>query len=228
MGLFGRRKQEPTPVLEASSAVQDKASALVGRVLAIGVDGKAGFKSARTIAERARGEDDAIAHVITRHSRLAGGAGFLTGLGGFITLPIALPANVVGFHVLATRMVAAIAELRGYDTKEPRIRTAVLLTLAGSEADKVLNKVGVSTSPGIGLGVLASRLPKSVLMVVNKAIGFRMLTGLSTKLLGRLGRAVPVLGGLVGGAVDMTMAKRIGEAAQREFPARGGRRSHRR
>ena len=73
-------------------------------------------------------------------STVARGAigGFVTSVGGFVTMPVALPVNVVEFYVQATRMVAAIATLRGYDVNDPRVRTAVLLTLVGSDADEVL------------------------------------------------------------------------------------------
>ena len=49
------------------------------------------------------------------HLKLAAAGGFVTSVGGFITLPVALPANVLGFYLLATRMTAAVASLRGYD-----------------------------------------------------------------------------------------------------------------
>ena len=63
-------------------------------------------------------------------------------------MPIALPANVLEFYVQATRMVGAIATLRGYDVQDPRIRTAVLLTLVGSKSDDVLKKAGMATGGG--------------------------------------------------------------------------------
>ncbi len=43
--------------------------------------------------------------------------GFVTGLGGFVTMPVALPVNIAEFYVQATRMVGAIATLRGYDVQ---------------------------------------------------------------------------------------------------------------
>ena len=52
------------------------------------------------------------------------------------------------FYVQAVRMVGAIATLRGYDIDEPRVRTAVLLTLVGSDSDEVLKKAGMATASG--------------------------------------------------------------------------------
>ena len=57
-------------------------------------------------------------------------------------------------------------------------------------------------------------------MIVNKAIGFRLLRSVGERTLSRFGRLVPVLGGLVGGALDWQMMRTIADAARREFPLR--------
>jgi hypothetical protein len=69
----------------------------------------------------------------------------VTGLGGFVTMPVALPVNIAEFYIQATRMVGGIATLRGYDLADPQVRTAVMLTLVGARADEVLAKAGLST-----------------------------------------------------------------------------------
>ena len=54
--------------------------------------------------------------------------------------------------------------------------------------------------------------------IVNKAIGFRLLRGVGEKAFAKLGRGVPLLGGFVGGGVDVWMMKRIADHAMGEFP----------
>jgi len=133
--------------------------------------------------------------------------------------PAALPANVVEFYIGATRMVAAIADLRGYDVDDPQVRTAVLLTLVGSDADEVLKKAGLTGgTSGKMLGLAAGQLPPAGLLMLNKAIGFRILRGVGEKAFSRLGRGVPLAGGMLGGGVDMWMMKRIADHAMNEFP----------
>src|SRR5690606_32849209 len=106
------------------------AMSLVQTLLESGIDGRGPFSGAEEVAREAlAGEgsvDQAIAKVTAQHTRLAAAEGFVTGLGGFITLPIALPANVAGFYLLATRLAASIAHLRGYDLHNPQIRSAIL------------------------------------------------------------------------------------------------------
>jgi hypothetical protein len=120
---------------------------LVESLLDAGIDGKGPFDSAQKVADVKRAEkpdaEEAIDAVVRAHLKLAAAGGFVTGLGGFITLPVALPANVLEFYVVATRMVASIASLRGYDIKQPEIRSAILLTLVGADADDLLKKAGV-------------------------------------------------------------------------------------
>jgi hypothetical protein len=135
-----------------------------------------------------------------------------------VTMPVALPANVVEFYVGATRMVAAIATLRGYDVTDAQVRTAVLLTLVGSDADEVLAKAGLTGGTGKVVALVGQQLPPAALLMVNKAIGFRLLRGLGEKAFARLGRGIPLAGGVVGGGIDVWMMKRIADHALTEFP----------
>ena len=125
------------------------ATRLLERLLDVGIDGKGPFDSAHTVADQALKNaggdpDQAIRMVHRQHRRLGLAAGFATGFGGFFTMAIALPANVLEFYLLGTRMTAATARLRGYDIDQPEIRSAVLLTLAGADSDDLLKKAGSS------------------------------------------------------------------------------------
>lgn len=199
------------------------ATRLVERLMDVGIDGRGQFDSARKVADDARrhspNEEAAVDRVIADHLKLVAAGGFVTGLGGFFTLPLALPANVGGFYVLATRMAAAIAVIRGYDIEAEEVRSAVLLSLVGADSDDLLKKAGYAGS-GRVVNFAAERLPGPLLMAVNKAVGFRLLTQVGKKTFGRLGRGVPVVGGLVGAGLDSFMLKQIGEHVRLEFPRR--------
>lgn len=138
---------------------------MVEKVLDVGIDGKGPFDSAHEIATRALKKhpkpDDAVDAIVKSHLKLAAGSGFVTSLGGFITLPVALPANVAGFYVLATRMVAAIAKVRGHDLSRPQVRSAVLLTLVGADADDLLAKAGMVAPTGRLTALAAGASPRA-------------------------------------------------------------------
>ncbi|MPZ52524.1 MAG: hypothetical protein GEU79_07300 [Acidimicrobiia bacterium] len=185
------------------------------------IDGFGPFDSAREVAEAAlakRGTvDGAIKELIDDHTRLAGINGFVTGLGGFVTLPVALPANVVGFYAVATRLVAAIAHLRGHNIDDEVTRTAVMITLTGDDASNLLAQAGAVVPAGRATTVALKRLPKSAMALVNKAIGFRLLVIAGGKGMARLGRLIPVVGGLVGGAIDVVLLRSVAKHARKEF-----------
>ena len=198
---------------------------LLQRVLDLGLDGVGPLESAATVARGAREKagpggsvEDAVDAVVRSHLLTGAAGGFVTGIGGFLTMPVALPVNVLEFYVQATRMVGAIAALRGHDIARPEIRTAVLLTLIGSDADDVLARAGMSTGGGRLASLALHRMPPAAMLMVNKAVGFRLLRGVGEKALSRLGRGVPVAGGFVGAALDGYMLKRIADHARQEFP----------
>lgn len=194
----------------------------VRRLLELALDGAGPVGTAadlgRRIRARSRSDRDAISR-IRRHAVVGGGiGGFATGLGGFVTMPVALPVNVVEFYLQATRMVGAIATVRGHDIGEPEVRTRVLLTLVGSRADEVLKSVGVAATVGPMTNVALKQLPPEALMLINKAIGMRLLKSLGERTLTKLGRAVPVAGGVIGGGFDVWMMNRIANQARKAFP----------
>ncbi|MFW5474719.1 hypothetical protein ACOCJ5_15530 [Knoellia sp. CPCC 206450] len=240
MGLFGFGKddakdakdqiaQTKSALEQAQEAPRDQgfvgnsATKMVENLLDTGIDGKGPFDSAAKVAAAALKKNNgnveaAVDDIVKGHVRLAAAGGFVTSLGGFITLPVSLPANVLGFYLIATRMTAAVASLRGHDIAQPQIRTAVLLTLVGADADDLLATAGMVAPGGRLTNLAAQRLPGPALMVVNKAIGFRLLSTAGKKTFSRFGRNVPLVGGIVGAGLDGWLLKRISDNARREFP----------
>lgn len=237
MGLFDMFKPQKQEVNTTRSALDEAndpnadrgaINRLIENILDVGVDGRGPYAGAKKVGESAlkdaKGDrEDAVDKIIGQHVRSGAAGGFVTSVGGFVTMPVAIPVNVFEFYVQATRMVSAIAHVRGYDVTDDRIRSAVLLTLVGSKAEDVLAKAGVPLGPiggGAVMGVALKNLPKSALMVINKAVGFRLARSVGEKALARFGKAIPVAGGVIGGGLDGWMMKRIGDHAKQEFPAK--------
>lgn len=208
---------------DGGSRFENAATALVERIVDAGIDGVGPMEPAAVVADQARGRharlEDAIDDLVGGHAKLAAAGGFVTGLGGFVTLPVALPANVAGFYGIATRMVAGIAHLRGYDVSRPEVRTAVLLSLVGADSKNLLQRTGFSPMGKI-TDLALGRLPAPALMVLNKAIGFRLMSQVGRKSLSRLGRGLPLAGGVIGGGADWWLLRRIADSARREFTQR--------
>src|SRR5438270_305039 len=78
-----------------------------------GVPGLDGAEElAATYAGRCATTDEAVATLIAWQSGKAGVAGFVTGCGGAIAMPIAMPAILLSTLYIQLRLVAAIAHLR--------------------------------------------------------------------------------------------------------------------
>jgi len=208
------------PLRSASSVAADAraATATEGE----GERQRAGGRGSEGEGERQRAggrgsDEDAVDKVIRRHVRLAALEGAVTGLGGFVTLVVALPANVWAFHLLAIRMVAAIAAIHGHDVSTAEVRTAVLLALAGDEARDILHRAGAMARQGRLTSIALRGLPPSALMAVNKGVVFRLLVQFSRSGLARFGKLVPGMGGVIGGAVDAYLMREIGQRARKDF-----------
>lgn len=236
MGIFGssdrpaRRDDNSLAPAEDAGPVDAAANAFVNKLLDLGIDGIGPVDSVEEVVAKMRAKhgDDverAIKEIVSGHVKKAGIGGFVTGAGGVVTMPVSLPANVLEFYVLSTRMVASIATLRGYDVSTKGARSAVLLALVGADADDLIRKAGLGAVSGMtGSGRLAkmaaNRMPQAAAMMINKAVGFRLLTQVGGKALSRFIRFVPVAGGIVGAGLDGLLMKRIADHARTEFTDR--------
>lgn len=123
----------------------------MGKALSLSYDkalsGIAGMKGAEALAAEymATGDDleKQVDMLIRNQVIKCGASGFLTSLGGAITLPVALPANVLGVLYMQLQMIAAIAHMGGYDLQSDRVRTLVIACLCGNQLKEVLKQAGI-------------------------------------------------------------------------------------
>ena len=94
------------------------------------MEGLPGLSSSVDLAEdymkKYKSPELAIKNLIKFQQAKCATSGFLAGLGGIITLPVAIPANVASVLYVQIRMVAAIAHIQGYDLKDDQVKTFVL------------------------------------------------------------------------------------------------------
>ena len=143
-------------------------------------------------------------------------AGFVTGLGGMLTLPVAIPANLAGVLYIQIRMIGAVAHRRGYDVRSDQVRTLVVACLAGSAALDILKGVGINIGTRVTRQMIL-RISRQVLKRVNQAVGFRLVTKAGSKGVVNLVKGVPLVGGVVGGTFDAAATKVIGRTAKQVF-----------
>jgi hypothetical protein len=143
-------------------------------------------------------------------------SGFVTGLGGLITLPVAIPANVASVLYVQMRMIAALAVMGGYNLNDDEVQTLVYLCLVKTSIADVCKSAGVQVANKVTLSLL-KKLPGTVLTKINQKVGFRLVTKFGEKGVVNLVKVVPVAGGIVGGGVDLVGTKLIANKAYKVF-----------
>lgn len=131
-------------------------------------------------------------------------SGLVTGLGGVMTMPLTVPANIASVIYVQIRMIVAIAYMGGYDIRDDRVKSLVYICMVGNGAKELLKDISVKA----GEKILTKTIEKVSAKLVGK-IGSKGITS--------LGKAVPVLGGVVGGSFDAVTTKVIGKVAKKIF-----------
>ena len=184
------------------------------------VQGVAGLDSAYDLAEDyMKGNDslyDQVNSLIRWQNTKAGTSGFLTGLGGIITLPIAIPANVASVMYVQIRMIAAIAHMGGHNLNDDRVKSLVFVCLTGNAAKDILKDVGIVVGKKLAENAIKNISGKNI-TAINQKVGFRLLTKFGEKGVVNLGKTIPLLGGIVGATFDSVSTNTVGNIARDTF-----------
>lgn len=184
------------------------------------VNGLPGMETAEELSEKyiskSNSVDEAIDKFINWQQTKCATSGFLTGLGGIITMPVAIPANISSVIYIQTRMIATIASMRGYDLGDDQVRTLVYVSLTGQAAADILKQVGIKIGTKMST-VLIKRMPIEIIKQINKRVGFRLVTKFGEKGVINLVKCIPIVGGIIGGTVDAVGTRTIGKTAKTVF-----------
>lgn len=184
------------------------------------LSGLPGFKSSYNLAneylKKYKSPSLAADKLINAQVTKCATSGFLTGLGGLITLPVAVPADLTACILVQFRMIAAISILGGYNPTDDEVRTIAYFCLTGQSVTEAINKTGVKAAEKAGTK-LVEKVPGKTLISINKKLGSRVFTKFGKTGLVNLCDLVPFLGGIVGGSINYASTKKIGKLAVKEF-----------
>lgn len=184
------------------------------------INGIPGLDSAPEMAQKylAKGGslNDSVNDLIKWQIVKAGTSGFLTGLGGLLTLPITVPANFASVIYVHVTMIAAIAYMGGYDLKDDKVKTLIYACLVGNSAKDILKDSGIIIGRKLTESAIKN-ISKQTLGAINKKVGFKLVTKFSEKGTIVLGRAVPFVGGVIGASIDGIATQRVGNIARETF-----------
>lgn len=191
----------------------------IREVLERAIDGAGPIPGAAKAADRALrqagGDTDAAIEALTsRHLKLAGAQGFLTNVGGLVTMAVAVPANIAGVLLLQSHLAAAILHLRGYDLSDPQVRDAVLVCLLEKDSRREIGtELGISLTPA---AVATAAHRPELRDKLGRAATAQLISLSGGKQIARfVARRIPVLGGAIGGVGDAWATRRVAKEATR-------------
>ena len=171
---------------------------------------------AKSYMKKFSSTDEAIHSLIKWQTAKSSTSGFVTGLGGIVTLPVAVPVNIASVLYVQMRMIAAIAYMRGYDLKDDQVKTFVFICLTGQAASDILKQSGITVGTKLTVQLI-KKVPGATLTKINQKVAFRLVTKFGEKGVINLGKLVPVVGGVIGASVDGVGTKIIGNQAKKLF-----------
>ncbi len=131
-------------------------------------------------------------------------SGFVTGLGGVMVMPLTVPANIASVIYVQIRMITAIAYMGGHDIKDDRVKSLVYICMVGNGAKELLKDVSIKAG-------------EKMLSKVLEKVSTKLATKAGTAGVTSAGKAIPILGGVVGGSYDAISTKIVGKIAKRIF-----------
>ncbi len=143
-------------------------------------------------------------------------SGVVTGFGGFITMPVTIPANVGSVIYVQMRMIACTAYMADYELSSDQTQTFVYACLAGVAVNSLLKQAGIKFGVKFANGLI-KKIPGKVLTKINQKVGFRFITKFGAKGIVNLGKLLPGVGAVVGGGLDFVETKIIADRAYKWF-----------
>ena len=93
-------------------------------------------------------------------------SGFITGFGGFITMPVTLPANITSVIYVQMRMIACTSYMAGFDLNSDQTQTLVYACLAGVAVNNVMKQASIKFGVKFANGLI-KKIPGKVLIKIN-------------------------------------------------------------
>ncbi len=181
------------------------------------VNGVTGLDSASELAQHYLNTNniliEQVKSLIRWQNTKAGTSGFLSGLGGIITIPVTIPANITSVMYLQIRMIAAIAYMGGHDLNDDKIKALVYICLTGTGAKNILQEIKVKNVTEDAIKNISNK----TIFAINHKVGFRLLAEFGEQSIISIGKSVPLLGGFIGASFDSFATNTIGNIAMNTF-----------
>lgn len=158
--------------------------------------------------------NDELAHkLLSRKSVKNGLIGAVTGIGGLITLPVAIPTDLVCSWRIQASMAFSIAYVYGHTADTTDLKTDLYLIMAGDSAKEALKRLGIEVSKSVTKKAVEKYITRDVMKKIWKVIGQKIITKASEKSMTSFMKMVPLVGAPVGFAFDWAATQGVGRLA---------------
>jgi len=157
--------------------------------------------------------DELAKKIVDRKSLKNGLVGAITGLGGLITLPVTIPADIAASWRIQAMMAFSIAYAYGHTSSTTDLKTDLYIILAGDAAKEALKRIGIEASKAIGKRMVQKYITREVMQKIWKILGQKIVTKAGEKSLTSFMKMVPLVGAPVGFTFDYAMARIVGSNA---------------
>lgn len=184
------------------------------------INGVPGLDSASVMAQDYLKGDGSLTDkansLIRWQNTKAGTSGFLSGLGGVVLMPVTIPANISSVMYVQVRMIAAIAHMGDHNLEDDRVKALVYTCLCGNAAKDIVKEIGIKVGTRLTEQAIKN-ISSQVIVRINQAVGFRLLTKFGQTGAINMAKAVPIVGGIVGATFDSVATNTIGNMARDTF-----------
>lgn len=151
--------------------------------------------------------------IMNRKAFKNGLVGAVTGIGGLVTLPVAVPANLAATWRVQATMACAIAYVYGHTPSTTDLKTDIYIIIAGDSAKEVFKRFGIEVSKAVTKKTIDTYVTREVMKKIWAVIGQKIITKAGEKSLTSLVKMVPFVGAPVGFAFDWVATRAVGETA---------------
>lgn len=174
------------------------------------------YELAEHYLDKYKSVDNAVDEFVKWQVRKCSTSGFLTSLGGVVTLPVAIPVNITSVIYVQLRMIATIAIMGGFEPSDDEVQTLAFLCLTGSSMSKYCRTAGINFSTKLAQKTV-DKIPGEALKKINAKAAQRLITKGGTTGIINLGKMIPLVGGVIGGGFDFVGTNIIARQAKKVF-----------
>lgn len=150
--------------------------------------------------------------VVRTHTLVAGAQGFVTGMGGIAALPLTLSADTVGALYWVVRSTSGVMNAYGFDTYSEEglanLRVGLLLAMGVDSVSLGGQRVVVGR---LSQQFLSTPRSQQLLVAGGRQLARKLSMGATRNR--AAARAVPLVGGAIGGAINAGMVRGVSRRA---------------